>query len=257
MLLRPDDEGLIAITQPTHAWVSGQIARHWGNQEFSNPGCEPCFAAEQHDIGFLAWELAPTLDAETGLPHSFLNMPDEMHVDIWASGVQQLLRYARYPALLVSLHFSEIGRQARSADGLDGCGLEKFLKDQEALQHTLLTSLRNDAYYGADIADEKVDNDRQFVSFMDWMSLLICSGFREEMLKPGEPREFAGHTFRLAPALGKSNDVTVAPWPFQHERVRLVWEGRRLLKRYADEAEMREALRAAARITMIADLVPG
>ena len=34
MLYRLEEQGRIAITQPTHAWLSGQLARAWGNERF-------------------------------------------------------------------------------------------------------------------------------------------------------------------------------------------------------------------------------
>ena len=58
MLVR--DDGLV-IGQPAHAWVSGQLARAWGNAAFPAPSPrEPvCLAAEQHDVGWQDADLAP------------------------------------------------------------------------------------------------------------------------------------------------------------------------------------------------------
>ena len=49
------------IGQPAHAWVSGQLARAWGNAAFPAPAPrEPfCLAAEQHDVGWADADLAP------------------------------------------------------------------------------------------------------------------------------------------------------------------------------------------------------
>ena len=59
------------------AWVSGELARAWGNEEFGQfvPPKELCLAAEQHDIGWLLWEQAPTLNPETGYPYRFTELP--------------------------------------------------------------------------------------------------------------------------------------------------------------------------------------
>src|SRR5262245_57500634 len=104
MLHRAQAEGIIAITQPAHAWLSGQLARHWREEDFDGAIEEVCLAAEQHDIGFLAWEQSPTLNPQTGLPHTFMDMPCEMHLAIWTSSIHQMLRFGRYSALLVSRH---------------------------------------------------------------------------------------------------------------------------------------------------------
>ena len=37
MLLREDGEAVIAIPQPSHSWLSGQLARAWGNDRFAPP----------------------------------------------------------------------------------------------------------------------------------------------------------------------------------------------------------------------------
>src|SRR2546429_8619389 len=77
MLHREDETGLILIGQPAHAWVSGQLARAWGNERFGRfePWEEVCLAAEQHDIGMAAWDAAPELNEASGLPYSFRELP--------------------------------------------------------------------------------------------------------------------------------------------------------------------------------------
>jgi hypothetical protein len=54
MLLRSDGPTVIAIPQPSHAWLSGEIARAWGNAHFAALvlNYEVYLAAEQHDIGW-------------------------------------------------------------------------------------------------------------------------------------------------------------------------------------------------------------
>ena len=67
MLFRTEPLGVLAISQLTHAWIAGQILRAW-NEALGEP---LLLAAEQHDIGWLDWETAPTFDPETGRPHLF------------------------------------------------------------------------------------------------------------------------------------------------------------------------------------------
>ena len=51
MLYRQEKQGKIAITQPMHAWLAGQLARTWGNERFGDvvPFEEVCLGAEQHE----------------------------------------------------------------------------------------------------------------------------------------------------------------------------------------------------------------
>src|SRR5690349_18079125 len=111
MLLRKAAEGVIAVSQPAHAWVSGQLARNWRQTDFIGVREEVCLAAEQHDIGFLGWEQSPTLNPSTGFPHTFMEMARAAHLEIWNRGIQQMQRFGRYPALLVSRHFTGLAQR--------------------------------------------------------------------------------------------------------------------------------------------------
>lgn len=255
MLHREDANGLIIISQPAHAWLSGQLARHWGNDEFVAPIEEVCLAAEQHDVGFLEWERFPTLNRQTGLPHSFLDMPAQMHLDIWTAGVQQMLRFGRYPALLVSMHFTNITRQHWVGEGRDAHLIRQYLAEQDALQASLIDSLRSDAHYGALCGDESVRRNQQLVSILDWMSLLLCLRLREEKVIHEAPAMNATRELKLTVLDETGLRVGVSPWPFREETIRLICEGRRLLRQFDDEQEMRNGLDAAERLTLTFDLV--
>ena len=106
MLLRPEGEHVVAIGQASHAWLSGQLARAWGNERFDppEPREEVCLAAEQHDVGMAEWDLAPTPDPETGRPKSFMEMELDDHLRLWSAAPRKLLTQSRYAALLVSMH---------------------------------------------------------------------------------------------------------------------------------------------------------
>jgi hypothetical protein len=51
--VRVDDDGALAIGQLSHSWLSGQLARAWGNDRFiaPEPREEIVLGAQQHDIG--------------------------------------------------------------------------------------------------------------------------------------------------------------------------------------------------------------
>jgi len=106
MLHRNDSVGLLLISQPSHAWISGQLASSWGNPEvgLDRAGPELLIAAEQHDIAWLDWEARPTLNLETGLPHTFSQLPTLQHIDVWSNATSRALSYGRLPALLISMH---------------------------------------------------------------------------------------------------------------------------------------------------------
>jgi hypothetical protein len=85
MMFRETPRGTVAIPQPSHAWISGQIMRAWGNARFGSvePFEDVCLAAGQHDIGWLTREQAPTLNPATGRPRGFRELGVARHTAIW------------------------------------------------------------------------------------------------------------------------------------------------------------------------------
>lgn len=146
MVLRHDDRGVIAIGQPSHAWVSGQLARNWGNAWFGSvaPREEVCLAAEQHDIGMADWDLTPTRNPATGLPYSFTEMPLDNHVECWRAGPRRLLSQSRYASLLTARHgrrlyelrkLDELGDRDAATDGQVDVALDVGVRPDQLTLH--------------------------------------------------------------------------------------------------------------------------
>ena len=260
MLLRKEAQGLIAISQPAHAWVSGQLARHWGNAQFGHfaPPEEVYLAAALHDIGFLNWEQAPTLHPPTGLPHTFRNLPAGMHFELWSKSVVKMLRYGRYPALLVSLHFVHLCQKHHTLESREEVDLKQaFINTQEAFQTTILNALKKDSYYAPFITPECLQRNRQLLAVWDWLSLTLCIDFEGEMILEGVP--MANGCAPLSLVKRGPSRILMHPWPFAHatpaQPVILTCEGRQLLGTFKDETRMQEALRAAAPVVIRMELV--
>lgn len=253
-----EEDGIVVISQPAHAWVAGQVARYWGNDEFGKfePDADVYIAAALHDIGYLNWEDAPTLNRRNGLPVSFLELDTETRFTLWRRSIQKMMRYGRYPALLVSLHFTHLCDKHRKFDSPHEFELEKkFLREQDELQRTLVTSLQNDFYYGSWATDENIERNARLVSVWDWVSLSLCMGFDDERVIENVP--CAGGQMSLTMTMKDRHVVKFDPWPFRSEEpLQIVCEGRHLLKTFSDEEKMSEALRAASPVTLKFDLVP-
>jgi hypothetical protein len=75
MLFREHPDGSwLAVSQPMPRLVSGQMLRAWGCPGPSaapTPSRRVATAAAQHDVAWMGWEAAPTLDPATGRPHGF------------------------------------------------------------------------------------------------------------------------------------------------------------------------------------------
>jgi hypothetical protein len=263
MLFRNDGTDVIAISQPTHCWLSGQLARNWGNDGFAVPLPyeEACLGAELHDIGWLSWEAAPTLDPGTGRPHDFRAVDARTHTELWTSGVRLALAFGRYPALLVSLHANTIYGayfNFAKASPEDARLVRAFLAEQQAFQERTIESLAGEPRYQETAAPAAIERNRLLVAATDWMSLEICWGVTEEARVPRTPSvgEQEVDLHLRAPRRDPA-DLIVDPWPFSADSVEVMCEGRRLHGRFSDEPAMRQALAAPdARVAITARLRP-
>ena len=262
MLHREDPDGLIVVTQPMHAWVAAQLARHWVNAQFGAfaPWEEVCLGAEQHDIGMAAWDRAPTLNAATGRPYHFRNMPVREHVRGWAEAGRLALAQGRYAALLTSLHGT--GLYERFHDWTrdtpeEAQAARDYLRAEYAFQKSLIASLRADPVYAPVATDAAITRNRRLVSAWDMLSLALCHGVRVRQEFPAIPAaDDITESLALTSVNGDPLHVTVAPWPFHDDALTIVCEGRRLPATFTDEAAMRAALATAPWVTIVTHLTP-
>jgi hypothetical protein len=260
MLHRPHSRGVILISQPAHAWISGQIARLWGNKEFGvfAPRTETELAAELHDLGFAKWEERPTLDRASGLPHTFLNLPLAKHLDIWSEGIHEMMRYGRYPALLVSMHYSWLCQMHPHYESPQHAMLvQEFLDTQAAFQTVTSDSLRRDPHLGQFSDARKLLRNRQLISAWDYLSLLICGGIKAPQQIENVPNRENICQLTLQPDAKNSTAYFLTPWPFQAKQMEFVCEGRLLRNKYSSLSQFRAALPNAEPVALKFRLLPG
>jgi len=208
MLVRSDGDSFLCIGQASHAWISGQMARAWA--EPFEPHEEVCLAAEQHDVGMAEWDLAPTLNQETGLPTGFTEMPVEAHAALWLEAPRKLVSTSVYAAALVSLHGTRLYEMRERTPEVD-----VFLRRQEEFRRGL----------GFERPD--LEPGSTLVWTWDYLSLATLLGWQGEVE-------------------GLSVDaLRVTPWPFRESSLTVRCEARRLGGRFSDEEEMRAALAKA------------
>jgi len=258
MLLRDDERGVLAIGQPSHAWLSGQLARAWGNQRFGRvePFEEVCLAAEQHDVGWATRELEPLYNPQTGLPRSFVEVPLDVHLSLWSEAPHLLLAQSRYAALLVSMHGWRLyeRRDVAKMPSAEAKAVQRFLAEQIALHDRLLGLLRREEAAVDRASAEMVEHNSLLIWTWDYVSLALCQNWTPACAK-GAPtadgtvdieitRESDPRTWRLE------------PWPFETRSVAVRCEGRRLGRRYDSEQALRRALEHAPWETIELELRP-
>src|ERR1051326_4762925 len=108
MIVRKQANGeLILIGQTDHSQLVGQLAAHWGNDDFAapDPYTSMVRAATFHDYGWLRYETSPQLNPKTGEPYSFLELPLETaQLDSYQSSLDWMAAIDPYAGLIVSMH---------------------------------------------------------------------------------------------------------------------------------------------------------
>jgi hypothetical protein len=249
MILRPDGNAVIAIGQPAHAWLSGQLADAWSPRP--EPYDEVRLAAQQHDLGMAESDAMPRVNPDTGLPVTFLEMPTEVHVDLWTRAPRLALVQSRYAALLVSLHGTLLYEYRDFSDAPEDIKrvVEAYRADQRALQAELIESLGEDPRYAVHVQEEALENNRRLVAAWDAISLMICMRRLPYAVRRPGPIE-------LTAIDEEGTSVHVDPWPFETETLTVRCEGRRLEGRFKDDDALRAALAEAPWKTLEFELVP-
>jgi len=249
MLLREDDRGVLAIGQPSHAWLSGQLARAWGSEPFGRvePLEEVCLAADQHDVGWMKLDIEPSLNPETRLPYSFTETPVGVHLRLWTDGAERLLSQSRYATWLVSRHGTRLyeRRDLSRLSATDAQAVQRFLEDQGAFQESLAHSL------GADPAE--LARNSRLIWTWDYLSLALCLGWSPATAR-GAPTPSGEIDIRLE--VVDADRARLDPWPFAAEAVVVRAEGRRLTGRFDSESELRRAFTDAPWETLELRLEP-
>ncbi len=258
MLHRRAADGLVVISQPSHAWVSGQLANAWGNDDFGfeEPGLELRLAAEQHDIAWLDWEASPTLNPATGLPHAFNELPTLEHLDIWNSATVRALAYGYLPATLISMHgtylYESFHDFAADPDE-ERDAARSFLRREQTFQQEALR--RIEQTHG--LKEVEVTRLRRLVSTWDALSLAVCMGLTQPRDITGVPTASGEVDLRLTPLDSCACNYGVSPWPFRSDALTIRCETRKLVGTFRDTDSMRKVLREATTLQLELTLVRG
>jgi hypothetical protein len=134
MFLDNGAPGVLAISQPMHAWIAGELLRHWAERLDDRL----ILAAEQHDVAWMDWEVTPSFDVETGRPHLFRAIGAAEHAPLWALGVARALAaWGSHVAMLVSRHgtviYTRFIDRHRLSDA-DAQAATAYIEEQAPLQ---------------------------------------------------------------------------------------------------------------------------
>jgi hypothetical protein len=242
MLLRQESNRIVAISQPAHARLSGDLAAEWGNAHFLAPSAGECLAASVHDIGWLEWELHPEFDAEKGRPRIFADVPVTTHTKLWEDGVERASIIDTLTGVLVSQHAETIYERTFDFDKAEpgnAALVRKFLDRQRDYRTRAIGAARR-AGRSEPFVDERLIFAKRLIAAVDAISLLLCWGAREASIEqaPTSLRETA--TLRFCAE--KGHQFFIQPWPFRSDALTVAVEGRPLPQRLESAEAMNRAL---------------
>ena len=192
------------ITQPAHAEVSGQMAAHWGNEEFAVPGHfsasadservrrEVVLAVAEHDNGWWEWEADPPLSADDGLPQGLGEVVANpvAGMERWRLGIPRLAERHPYASLLIGDHAHRlyeaqfnprhppelthhllIGRAFFPEEQKEEA--RRFLADVREMQAEFRRRLEQDGFWQS--ALEQRNPQARLLQTLDAFSLALCS----------------------------------------------------------------------------------
>ena len=250
MLFRSQPSGVLAISQPTHAWISGQILRVWDE----NLGEALLLAAEQHDVGWLDWETEPTFNPSTGRPHLFREVGAAVHAPMWTKGVQRARdAWGTHVGLLVSRHGGVIYRRFIDRHRMreeDAAAAQSYLDTQAPIEAAWTRALALDV--------SELAKETELIVFADALSLALCGELKTPLDLEAPGRGGAVIRMKLVERSGSPFDFDLSPWPFRTNELTVEGEARPLPStgRLADERAMRNWMASPNRTTFRARLTP-
>jgi hypothetical protein len=241
---------VLAVSQPAHAWIAGQLLRHSSERLDETL----LLAAEQHDIAWLDWEVAPSFDLATGRPHFFRDVGAALHAPMWEAGVARALAaWGRRVALLVSRHgsviYTRFTDRHRIADA-DGSAASAYLRRQGAIQAEWASALGLEA--------GTLAYDSALIAFADTLSLVVCGALPLPQQIEVPTRSGPARILTVQAHPDRAGTMVVDPWPFRNDFVAIEVEARPLplAGRFANAESMHAWLAEPARRTLQSRLLP-
>ena len=233
----------LAISQPAHAWVAGQLLRAWPG------GLDPALllAAEQHDLAWLDWETRPVFEPATRRPKLFRDVGAADHAPIWTVAVERArTAWGTRVALLVSRHGGVIYTRFTDRHRVGAA-------DAEAASAYLARQAPLEAAWAAQLglSAGELAHDSDLIALADTLSLGLCGGVALPLDIPGPGTPTTYHMARSGAG------CTLSPWPFTGRVVTVDVEARHLpAEGFGTGAEMQRWVATAAvplRLTLAAE----
>jgi hypothetical protein len=212
---------VLFITQPDHAILAADVARHFDRLDEHPRRDMILLAAREHDNGWHEPDEALVFDDESGRALDFIGVTDALKQSVWPVAIDRVAVRSLYAAALIAEHAAFVYGANRDKPAWRG-----FFEDMERRRDDLLRR--------AEVPRDTLADDYRFVALADLISLSFCNGWTE-------PRERFGHR-----VWSESDAVVVSPAIVPRAPIAIRVRARRIAdRRYGSAAELRRTLDAA------------
>jgi hypothetical protein len=216
MIVRTLAEGQTAlIGQTDHSRLVGQLAAHWGNERIAAPDQYDSVvrAATFHDIGWLDYETRPLVNAETGRPYEFRELPFRPdQLEAYGRWVDWMTAIDPYAGLIVGQHRTGLWKNRYGAIEHPGMGarglapeIQAFIGEQETAQAKLQPRFD----------DSQLRVNYHLLQVWDLLGLYFCCRAPYEDYIEPVPTSYSGNgVVRLNLVPRGDWEVALDPYPF-------------------------------------------
>jgi hypothetical protein len=178
-------------------------------------------------------------------------------MELWTRSIRHMLHFGRYPALIVSMHFTALRKRQALYNSSDGQDREReFLGQQARFQKELSDSLRACKTYARFVSPDLLERNSRLLAVWDWLSLVVLMGGPKPQLIPDVPASRGAVELEVQPLGSSPTQFAIAPWPFRSESVELRCEGRMLPLRLSSAENLEQAYHEAPHVALSILLVP-
>jgi hypothetical protein len=227
MFVSKHDDEIWLVDQYNHSIQAAEVARRWGNKEFTAPSQSLITAVEKHDIGWIEPDQEVLFDEESGKPINFIDINIKQHVRFYSNGYKKMLEEDPYAGMLIGMHW--IGLYT-SRFGYDPTFTYKIPADlKDFMQNVVIETQKEWISVKMDLwkfnekrseFENQIWMDYEFLQLMDRMSQLVSlnrhNDQAEATLGPvRKNQECEG--IHLTIQLPGDGSVIIDPFPFKDE----------------------------------------
>lgn len=167
LIIRDNGVFFTLIRQHDHGLLSGEIASHWGNQDFSRPRDKLILTASLHDLSWIENDAVLHWNEKENKPYDFTSLPFKVRLPMYKKGLDLTERLHPYGSLLTSKHYCSFFTKGENRD------VDEFLEKEEVRQERLKSSF----------FEEPLEKDLRDLQTWDNLSLYLC------LNRPGVAKE--------------------------------------------------------------------